>query len=77
MGMSHDAGCCRAKTLKMRSSCCAVGCTACYSKKKMEFCLYWFSANSEQKLLWVQAVKRKNWQPKEHSRLCSKHFISG
>ncbi|XP_076312763.1 uncharacterized protein LOC143226115 isoform X4 [Tachypleus tridentatus] len=25
---------------------------------------------------WIAAVNRKNWTPTEHTRLCSKHFVS-
>jgi len=26
---------------------------------------------------WIVAVNRKEWQPKEGTRICSVHFISG
>ena len=29
------------------------------------------------RLKWVKAVKRKNWMPTVHSRICGDHFVSG
>ena len=26
---------------------------------------------------WIRAIKRKDWQPNQHSMVCSLHFISG
>ena len=26
---------------------------------------------------WVAAVSRKNWVPKQHTRICNKHFTAG
>jgi len=26
---------------------------------------------------WVAAVSRKNWVPKQHARICNKHFTAG
>ncbi len=57
--------------LSMPSNCSAIRCTICCSKEK-GIKLH----NPERKRLWVQA-KRANWQPKEHSRTCSAHLISG
>ena len=36
-----------------------------------------FSCDLERRARWVAAVNRKNWQPTDHSWLCSCHFISG
>ena len=26
---------------------------------------------------WIAAVKRENWTPNEHTRICGQHFIKG
>ena len=36
-----------------------------------------FSADPSQRDAWVRAVRRENWTPSEHSRICQLHFISG
>ena len=39
---------------------------------------YRFSAmDHARRLKWVKAVKRKNWMPTVHSRICGDHFVSG
>ena len=38
---------------------------------------YRFPTDTELKSKWVAAIKRENWTPNEHSRLCSAHFITG
>ena len=60
----------------MVKSCCAVGCTN-RSVKGCGVSFYRFPADLDRRARWVSAVNRKNWQPTEHSWLCSSHFISG
>ena len=58
---------------KMVKSCCAVGC----AKRAVKGCgvsFYRFPADADRKARWIVAI---NWQPTEHSWLCSSHFISG
>ena len=60
----------------MGKSCCAIGCTNRHYKG-CGVSFYRFPVDSSRRGSWVAAVKRKNWQPTEHSWLCSEHFISG
>ena len=65
------------KTLNksMLSTCCAIGCTNRY-RKGSEVKFYRFPSDSQRRNLWIQAIRRKDWEPNVHSRLCSDHFIS-
>ena len=27
--------------------------------------------------MWIRALKRKDWVPTAHSRICGDHFVSG
>ena len=29
------------------------------------------------KEMWLNAIKRKNWIPGKHTRLCGDHFVAG
>ena len=62
--------------LAMPSSCCAVGCTTCFSKDK-GMKLHQFPTKKKRLQVWIRAIKRKDWQPNQHSMVCSLHFISG
>ncbi|XP_044745991.1 THAP domain-containing protein 2-like isoform X4 [Coccinella septempunctata] len=33
-----------------------------------------FPLNPKRRALWIQAIKRENWQPSPHARICSIHF---
>ena len=60
----------------MVKSCCAFGCTNRYHKgTKLSF--YRFPADRERRSKWIAALKREDWQPSEHSWVCSAHFVSG
>ena len=59
----------------MPTSCCAIGCANRYRKgSNVKF--YRFPTDALRRDLWVSAMRRENWSPKEHSRLCSEHFLS-
>ena len=61
---------------KMGKSCCAVGCTNRYRKGSgFNFIIFRMTKIEEQS--WIAAVARKNWEPTEHSWICSAHFVSG
>ena len=60
----------------MGKSCCAVGCASRY-KKDSGIHFYRFPEDKDKRAKWIAAVSRKNWEPNEHSWLCSKHFVSG
>ena len=36
-----------------------------------------FPTDPSRRDAWVRAVRRENWTPSEHSRICKLHFISG
>ena len=38
---------------------------------------YRFPTDTELKAKWIAAIKRENWTPNEHSRICSARFITG
>uniref|UniRef100_A0A146LLD0 THAP domain-containing protein 11 n=1 Tax=Lygus hesperus TaxID=30085 RepID=A0A146LLD0_LYGHE len=65
--------------------CCVEGCRSKTGKKEPGVHLYRFPGKPhelELKKRWIKAVNRKNddgseWQPKNWSRVCSKHFILG
>ena len=60
----------------MGKSCCAVGCSNRYSKGcGLQF--YRFPRDPERRRQWIASVNRKNWEPTEHSWICSSHFIGG
>ena len=60
----------------MGKSCCAVGCTNRY-RKGSGVHFYRFPDDKERRAKWIAAVARKNWEPTEHSWICSAHFVSG
>ena len=60
----------------MPSSCCAIGCTQRVSKAN-GIKMFRFPIDPERRKAWVDAIKRVEWQPKAHSRVCSAHLISG
>ena len=55
--------------------CVAVGCSNRKNRERVSF--YRFPTENERRQRWIAAVKRDNWLPTEHSRLCSQHFVSG
>ncbi|XP_046658532.1 THAP domain-containing protein 2-like [Homalodisca vitripennis] len=56
----------------MPMSCVAFG---CFNKGKLEGITYHsFPKGAEQRQRWINAVRRKDWEPNRHSRLCSSHF---
>lgn len=60
----------------MVKSCCAINCSNRFVKgSSIKF--YHFPSDPDRGQLWIAAVKRKQWEPNEYSRLCSEHFISG
>ena len=60
----------------MVKSCCAVGCSNRYSKSR-GISFYRFPTDEAKHSKWIAAVRRDNWEPSEHSWLCSAHFVSG
>ena len=60
----------------MVKSCCAVGCSNRYSKG-CGISFYRFPTDAAKRNKWIAAIRRKDWEPTEHSWLCSAHFING
>lgn len=73
------------KSTKSRQSCCVVGCTNSYANSS-EIHFYRFPSRRfphqhERRETWIELVRRGRvdgtgvWEPKPHSRICSRHFI--
>ena len=60
----------------MVKNCCVVGCSNRSSKNRGTSC-YRFPSGPERRSKWIATVKRENWEPAEHSWICSAHFING
>ena len=60
----------------MVNNCCVVGCTN-YVGKKPGLRFYSFPSDAQRREKWVAAVRRKDWQPSKHTRICNEHFING
>jgi len=61
----------------MVQSCCAYGCSNRSGQNK-GLKVYSFPKRPAERIKrWIAAVKRDNWQPNEHSRVCSAHFVTG
>ena len=64
-------------TAKMVNNCCVCGCTN-YVGKKPGLRFFRFPlADKERCKRWTIAVRRENWEPKKHSRICGEHFVTG
>lgn len=46
----------------------------CNSRSGHGLGMYTFPKDEHRRKIWVQKVKRHNFVPSEHSRLCSRHF---
>ena len=60
-------------------SCCAFNCTTRDSKENREagITFYRIPLTEPKRTLWLNAIKRVNFEPKQHSVICSKHFVGG
>nr|XP_053649362.1 uncharacterized protein LOC128700283 isoform X2 [Cherax quadricarinatus] len=56
--------------------CCAVGCSN-RQGDKLNLAFHRFPKDLERRKKWISALRRKNWEPTQYSRLCSEHFITG
>ena len=57
-------------------SCCAPGCT----NRKIPGSstkFYRFSSDRSHRMLWISALRYRDFVPDDTHRLCSEHFISG
>ncbi|XP_049863173.1 THAP domain-containing protein 6-like isoform X8 [Schistocerca gregaria] len=53
-------------------TCVASGCTNRSGKSAVTF--HSFPKDSARKSLWIKALRRIDWKPTKHSRICSLHF---
>ena len=60
----------------MPVSCSAYGCAKRFVKGQ-ETRFFRFPRDPERRRRWVLAIRRREWQPTEHSRICSDHFVKG
>ena len=72
---------CSKRSCEMPFSCCAIDCVSRYNKRKGVKLFRVPSGKSvackKKRRAWIRAIRRKNWAPNKHSRICSLHFISG
>ena len=71
---------CQAAIIKtMVRSCCAVGCTARDVKETREAGVqfYRIPQSVTKRVMWVNAISRKDWQPSASTVICSQHFVGG
>ena len=62
---------------EMVVSCCAVGCRNRHGERK-DLGFYRIPMIPERrKKCWIAAIKRKNWNPAKHLRICGDHFVTG
>ncbi|XP_076313352.1 THAP domain-containing protein 2-like [Tachypleus tridentatus] len=57
-------------------SCCAFNCSNRHGQVE-NVSYYRFPKDPDRRRRWIAAVNRKTWTPTKHTRLCSKHFVSG
>lgn len=38
------------------------------------FVIFRFPKENTRRQLWIKAVRRKDWEPTQYSRICSEHF---
>ena len=62
---------------KMVVSCCAVGCRNRHGERKGLGFYRIPMLPKIKKEMWLNAIKRKNWIPGKHTRLCGDHFVAG
>ena len=63
----------------MPRSCCAIGCTNRDTKEKREkgIKFHRIPVIKEKRNLWLSAIKKKDFDPKEYDCICSEHFVRG
>ena len=63
--------------------CVAIGCnnntkskTSSQTSPDPKLSFHTFPRDKELRLQWIQKIRRANWKPSKHSRLCSEHFTN-
>ena len=61
------------------NSCCAHNCTARDVKETREagISFYRIPVKEPKRTLWLNAIGRKDFNPKPHTVICSQHFVGG
>ena len=64
------------QSFEMVVSCCAYGCVNCHGNRK-GLGFFRFPVLPEgRRRQWIAAVKRKDWKPTKHTRICEEHFTT-
>ena len=65
----------------MPTTCVVYGCNSRWQKRpddeEQEVFFFPLPKDSDRRVQWVSAINRKNWTPKDHHRVCSRHFVKG
>lgn len=61
----------------MVASCCVIGCTNRFDKDNPKSFYRIPKKPESRKKLWISAIRRDQWEPRENDRVCFRHFISG
>ncbi|CAC5384488.1 unnamed protein product [Mytilus coruscus] len=61
----------------MVASCCVIGCTNRFDKENPKSFYRIPKKPESRKKLWISAIRRDQWEPRENDRVCFRHFISG
>lgn len=57
-------------------SCCVINCARRFEKGS-GITFFRIPDREPKRSAWINAIRRKNWVPSEHERVCSVHFLSG
>ena len=57
-------------------SCCVIHCARRFEKGS-GITFFRIPDREPKRSAWITAIRRKNWVPSEHERVCSVHFLSG
>ena len=68
-----------AGAIEMVNSCCAHNCTTRDVKEIREAGIkfYRIPVKEPKRTLWLNAIARKDFNPKPHTVICSQHFVGG
>ena len=63
----------------MVNTCCAHNCTSRDVKETREEAIMFYSilVREPKHSLWLNAIMRKDFNPKSHMAICSQHFVGG
>ena len=63
----------------MVRSCCAIGCTARDVKESREAGVHFYRIpqKEDKRQLWLNAIRRKDFQPSASNVICSLHSVGG